>query len=383
MTIHGFAQLQKKYFPNCITLIPLCFFRGKKIAIDMGMLMHTMFCMAAYRIIDSTNVPYEEVDKSKIYKFALTNIMNKLKLFLEYGIVPVCCFDSKPHFLKIDTAIKRKERQALKSAKRNKNKVVVLEDDEGLVEGEEGDVEPSTIDLETVRQLILSSDPLLGDPKLKEQYRKLLKQATRLDHEFCELLQNALEKLSIPKIHAKDVGLMSNDAEAICSMLCMKGNDVCAATYSEDSDCSVFGSPYTILEIEEMSILLDGKKTHTHVAKVRDLQKILNEIQMPFPTFVDLCILSGTDFNLNIEGIGPVNAYKLIKQYGCLENIARVKDLSIINIVEVRKMFLCTNVRAPILNLEFDKNKCKQNAREVLTPINDKMVYPFEHLQNW
>ncbi len=104
---------------------------------------------------------------------------------------------------------------------------------------------------------------------------------------------------------------------------------------------------------------------------------------MPFPTFVDLCILSGTDFNLNIEGIGPVNAYKLIKQYGCLENIARVKDLSIINIVEVRKMFLCTNVRAPILNLEFDKNKCKQNAREVLTPINDKIVYPFEHLQNW
>lgn len=37
--------------------------------------------------------------------------------------------------------------------------------------------------------------------------------------------------------------------------------------------------------------------------------------------FIDLCILCGCDYASKIEGIGPVKAYKFIKQYGSIENI--------------------------------------------------------------
>ncbi len=37
--------------------------------------------------------------------------------------------------------------------------------------------------------------------------------------------------------------------------------------------------------------------------------------------FIDMCILCGCDYASKIEGIGPVKAYKFIKQYGSIENI--------------------------------------------------------------
>jgi len=36
---------------------------------------------------------------------------------------------------------------------------------------------------------------------------------------------------------------------------------------------------------------------------------------------VDLCILCGCDYTEKIEGIGPITAYKLIKEFKCIENV--------------------------------------------------------------
>lgn len=349
MTIHSFSELQKKYFPNCIDYIPLEHFRGKKIAIDMGMLMHVMFKLVSARMIDSTKVRFEEVNKPAVYSWALGLIVNKLKVFLQYGITPVCCFDSKPHDLKIETARKRKEDEMKRKTEKNK----------GVIQVE--------ISLEQLKMMLSQSDPLLGDKGLEEMYKDALKKNMHLDHEFVACVEEILDSLSIPKIHAKDIKLVTNDAEGIGAMLCIDGNNICAAIYSEDSDCSVYGCPLTILEIEEQRIVMNGQKVDTHVAKVRNLHKILNEIQLPFPAFVDLCILMGTDFNLNGKQCGPTNSYKYIKQYGCLENVARVIDLSHINYMEVRRIFTSTLIKPPALNLEFNKNTCRNNLSAIFT----------------
>ena len=37
--------------------------------------------------------------------------------------------------------------------------------------------------------------------------------------------------------------------------------------------------------------------------------------------FIDLCILCGCDYASRIGGIGPVKAFKLIKDYGTLEKV--------------------------------------------------------------
>ena len=37
--------------------------------------------------------------------------------------------------------------------------------------------------------------------------------------------------------------------------------------------------------------------------------------------FIDLCILCGCDYAGRIGGIGPVRAFKLMKEHGNLENV--------------------------------------------------------------
>ena len=44
-------------------------------------------------------------------------------------------------------------------------------------------------------------------------------------------------------------------------------------------------------------------------------------MQLSSDQFIDFAILIGNDYNGNPPNVGPVTAYKLIKDHGCLENI--------------------------------------------------------------
>lgn len=48
---------------------------------------------------------------------------------------------------------------------------------------------------------------------------------------------------------------------------------------------------------------------------------MLQELNLTYNQFVDLCILCGCDYTENIEGIGPLTALKLINQYQNIESI--------------------------------------------------------------
>jgi flap endonuclease-1 len=63
---------------------------------------------------------------------------------------------------------------------------------------------------------------------------------------------------------------------------------------------------------------------------------------MTHEQLVDAGILIGTDFNPEgFPGIGPKTALKLIREYGKLENIEKIKDsLSHIPYQEIRDIFL-------------------------------------------
>ncbi len=46
---------------------------------------------------------------------------------------------------------------------------------------------------------------------------------------------------------------------------------------------------------------------------------------MTHDEFIDLCILCGCDYTANINGVGPVKAFKFMKEEGTIENvIARI-----------------------------------------------------------
>jgi len=48
---------------------------------------------------------------------------------------------------------------------------------------------------------------------------------------------------------------------------------------------------------------------------------MINELNITHEEFVDLCITLGCDYTHGIEGVGPVTAFKLIKEYSNLERI--------------------------------------------------------------
>ena len=50
--------------------------------------------------------------------------------------------------------------------------------------------------------------------------------------------------------------------------------------------------------------------------------------------FIDMCILCGCDYASKIEGVGPVKAYKFIKEFSSIENSSiRIKLKGIADII--------------------------------------------------
>lgn len=50
-------------------------------------------------------------------------------------------------------------------------------------------------------------------------------------------------------------------------------------------------------------------------------EEALKGLDLTHTEFVDLCILCGCDYSVTIDGVGPMTAYKLIKEHHTIENI--------------------------------------------------------------
>ena len=59
------------------------------------------------------------------------------------------------------------------------------------------------------------------------------------------------------------------------------------------------------------------------------LDKVLEGFEMNQKEFIDLCILCGCDYTNTIGGMGPVTAYKLMKENGDIEGVLeKVKEMN-------------------------------------------------------
>ena len=62
--------------------------------------------------------------------------------------------------------------------------------------------------------------------------------------------------------------------------------------------------------------------------EIIDHQQLLDQTKLTHEQLVDVGILIGTDFNPEgFAGIGPKTALKLIREYGKLENIEKIKEV--------------------------------------------------------
>jgi len=119
------------------------------------------------------------------------------------------------------------------------------------------------------------------------------------------------------------------EAETMCSDLCKRG--LVDAVLSEDTDVLAYASPIFLSKINTA----DGTCIRIKYSETIEKLKISSD------SFLDLCIMCGTDYNKNIFRVGPEKAYKFIKDHLTIENIGIYAklDISILNHIRVRELF--------------------------------------------
>lgn len=258
----GLNQLVKEHSPNAYKEFQLKNLFGRKVAIDASMCLYQF--LISVRQSDGQQLTNEAGETTS----HLSGMFYRTIRLVENGIKPVYVFDGKPPVLKGGELEKRmlKKQEALKQ----------IED--------------------------------LKETGTAEELMKFEKRTVRASKEQNEEAKKLLELMGIPYVEAPC------EAEAQCAELARGGKVFAAA--SEDMDTLCYEPPYLLRHLtfaEARKMPIDEIQYAT----------ALEGLGLDKSTFIDLCILLGCDYCETIKGVGPVTAFKLIKEHGSLDNIVK------------------------------------------------------------
>ena len=212
-----------------------------------------------------------------MYRFAsddtiIENVYLMLSVFRHYNIIPIFVFDGKPPPEKRELLKKRKEDK--KEAENEYNKLKnTLEINKDMDDADK-------------QEIIYNMD--------------------MLKKKFVSINKNDVENV---KILIRSYGATYYDApgeaDELCAMLNIR--DKVWACLSEDMDMFVYGCPRVI---RYLSLL-------NHTAVIYDIKGILNNLGITQKELREICVLSGTDYNLECDGTkNSLNiTLKLFKKY--------------------------------------------------------------------
>jgi flap endonuclease-1 len=198
-----------------------------------------------------------------------------------------------------------------------------------------------------------------------EDARKHSQATSILTSQMIEESKLILKLLGIPCIQA------SSEGEATAAHLTRINLAYTCA--SQDYDSILFGARKLT-----RNLTISGKRKIPNrnmyfevETEIIELEDVLNRNKLTHEQLIDVAILIGTDFNpRGVHGIGPKTSLKLIKEYGKLENIERIKeDLLDIPFEEIRQIYLQPKV-SNVSNTEFGEPQydaiidylCTQNS---------------------
>jgi flap endonuclease-1 len=212
-----------------------------------------------------------------LYKFAadgtlIENMYLMLGLFRYYNIIPIFVFDGKPPAEKMDLLQKRRENKLDAREEYDKlNASLKLNPDMDTAEKQEIN---NTMDM------------------LKRTFIYISKQQ----------IQQVKELIRAYGVTYYDA---PGEADELCAMLAVKKK--VWACMSEDMDMFVYGCPRII---KYLSLL-------NHTVVVYDLIEILNKLGITQSQLREICVLSGTDYNMSLNKGSPTlyNTLKLFKKY--------------------------------------------------------------------
>nr|XP_002121987.1 DNA repair protein complementing XP-G cells-like isoform X1 [Ciona intestinalis] len=191
---------------------------------------------------------------------------------------------------------------------------VEVVDRQGVVlEDEEQSVEATPITQQSLEELPPAANPWVGMQKedINELEEKLdaedaallerIKSASRAAREVSDVAtmecQELLRLFGIPFV------LSPQEAEAQCAFLDM--NDLTMGTITEDSDVWLFGGKNVYKD------MFDRKRDPTCYS----LLDIQAELGLLRSHFINIALCSGSDYTEGLEGVGPVRALEIMKEF--------------------------------------------------------------------
>ncbi len=295
MGINGLFSFLKKKFPSLFETVHFSQFRGKSFAIDVSGLIWK------FKVVN----PTKWLDSFAYFIFALR----------QNQIHPIFVYDGK--------APVEKEKEKLR---RNEQRVKLINKTEQLREDLDkyyNEGEASELLLEKSKELKPNTLANVVQTQLLEQkYQQMKTQINNFTDEDRKKLQQLFDLAGVPTVTSP------SEAETLCASLYHEKK--VDAVVSGDSDVCAYQVENFLYEINHFN----------HTAIKVSFSRLLQALELTPTQFVDFCILCGTDYNDNIPKVGPVNAYKLIKECGSIEKIGeKGYDISILNHQVVRGLF--------------------------------------------
>lgn len=265
---------------------------------------------------------------SYIYKYAtifgiespqwMNSIIQFLIQFKINKVNPIIVFDGKPPVEKNDEISERKEKKKqtldkislLEKAYENYNQNIHTAEEYELLKQVVSKIELKSMPL---KRLLVDID--IEDNSIKfnkneiqgiQEYIKKQKQSVvYITQDHFKQIKDVLELLGIPYVHP------DCEAENYCCFLVHQG--VATGVMSCDTDCIAYSAKNIIFKFDPKN----GNIVHLNT------DECFEEWNLDSTSIIDFAILVGCDYNRKrkIAKIGPVNAIKLLNEYGKIENI--------------------------------------------------------------
>lgn len=266
----------------------------------------------------------------------LENFYLMISIFKSYNIIPIFVFDGKPPKEKFEIIEKRQSDKML--------------------------AEKEYIRLE--EQLLSIKDETLRIDML-ESISTLKKKCTRLKKNDINSVRNLFDAFGVYYIEA--VG----EADELCARLVIK--KYAYACLSEDMDLFLYGCPRVLryLSLTNRTVI------------IYHLYNILDDLNLTFQEFKEICVVSGTDYNYNTTK--ELNLFKILeyfKQYKEYSKLSKKKlDFytwldencncidNICNLYNTYNMFETSKNRLPnIKSMNLIKQSNLNKIKEIMEP---------------
>jgi 5'-3' exonuclease len=325
MGLHAVSQFLKTKHPHLIHTEHLSLFAHTRVFVDVATYIFRFVCKFGTHKRDSTG--------SKHLTYAWFNSFFKFMLcFKQNGVTVIPVFDGQaPPAKLIEQTVRRETRQKQKDRATSLAQALKVSD-------------PDII----CKELKLPLDTALTHAHLtqaQELIDTIELQTSYVAPTELAFLQELLTACGICWVQAPE------EAEAYCSFLVR--HKFGKAVVSYDTDCIAHRADIIIFSVD----------FHTGTITFMNTCELLETLQFSEEQMVDFAILVGCDYNPNsrVNGIGPVNAVKLLQKHGCIENIPNLNT----------EVLLYQHIRT-LFNPVHDLHECSRQIRFV-EPNVDKL----------